>query len=139
MKSIIIPIHSVIDVITNSSTELYVEATEQTVTAAKSVLAAILKATGSTQMVDELFDVSLAYWVRYPVGDNYDREEKEFPDRAAASRFFDKNNIEIDDEYTKKWNVLKITAKKGTDASLKKIAKLLEEFGVSTSAEQCEQ
>ena len=139
MKSIYIPIHSFVDVITNSSTELYVEATEQTVTVAKNILAAVLKATGSTQTVDELFDVTLAYWVRYSIDDNYDRKEKEFDNETKANKFFEKNNIELDDEYTKKWNVLKITPKKGTDVNLKKIAKLLETFGTTTVAEQCEQ
>ena len=55
-----IPIHSFVDLITNSSTEIYVEATESTVSAIKELVNSLLKAGGSTLTCDDLFTISLS-------------------------------------------------------------------------------
>ena len=57
MKNIVIKIHSFVDVITNSSTVIYVQSTESTIKTAKELIEKLLKAAGVTKSVDELFDI----------------------------------------------------------------------------------
>ncbi len=59
MKSLIIPIHSFIDVITNSSSETYIYADKGTIDAIKKIINGILIGAGSTKTCDDLFDVTL--------------------------------------------------------------------------------
>lgn len=54
-----IKIQSVSDVITNSSTEIYVEATEHTLNGIKNIVNSILKAVNSEYTADDLFEFSL--------------------------------------------------------------------------------
>lgn len=54
-----IPVHSFVDLITNSSTEIYVQANEQTVKTLKELIAEILKVGKSPFFVDDLFEISL--------------------------------------------------------------------------------
>jgi hypothetical protein len=57
MKSLFIPIHSFVDVITNSSSEIFISADEGTVKAVKELINNLLKGVGSTQTADDLFDI----------------------------------------------------------------------------------
>jgi len=59
MKPIKIPIHSFVDLITNSSTEIFVQATDKTIKTAKDIVNDLLTFNGSTQTADELFTFSL--------------------------------------------------------------------------------
>ena len=61
MKNIYIPIHSFVDLITNSSSEVFVSDTESTVNALKEAVNAMLKLTKSDKTCDDLFDVKLCY------------------------------------------------------------------------------
>jgi len=61
-KSIDIPVHSVVDLITNSSSEIFVMATDKTVTTIRNLVDALLKLAGSTQSADELFTFELMYY-----------------------------------------------------------------------------
>lgn len=54
-----IKIQSVSDVITNSSTEIYVEATEYTLDGIKNIVNSILKSVNSEYTADDLFEFSL--------------------------------------------------------------------------------
>lgn len=54
-------IQSLNDVITNSSTEIYQEATERTVKTVKEIINVILKISGSDKSCDDLFTVSIDY------------------------------------------------------------------------------
>ena len=58
MKTIKIPIHSLIDLITNSSTEIFVDC-KASVQPAKDLLQELLKLQGSDKNVDEVFEVTL--------------------------------------------------------------------------------
>ena len=55
-----IPVHSMIDLITNSSTEIFVDS-ESSLKPAKELLAELLKMDGSEKTVDEVFTLSLEY------------------------------------------------------------------------------
>ena len=76
-----IPIHSVVDVITNSSSVIYTEATANSVTTMKEIINDILKMAESPKTVDDLFDISnqklpadgLEDWIRY--GDAMDDDD----------------------------------------------------------------
>lgn len=74
-KSIDIPVHSVVDLITNSSSEIFVMATDKTVTTIRNLVDALLKLAGSTQSADELFTFELMY---YDFNDDEYYPESEF-------------------------------------------------------------
>jgi hypothetical protein len=59
MKTLLIPLHSFVDVITNSSSEVYVTSDRATITAVKQMVDAVLKAGGSKKTCDELVNISL--------------------------------------------------------------------------------
>lgn len=54
---VIIPVHSFVDLITNSSSETYVQATDKTVDTLKKLIDSLLKGTGQT--CDDLFEIDL--------------------------------------------------------------------------------
>ena len=58
-----IPIHSFVDLITNSSSEIFVSADANTVKAVKKLIDNILKASGSDKTADDLFEIGLGYEV----------------------------------------------------------------------------
>ncbi len=59
MKYYTIKIHSFVDLITNSSTEIYIQATDKTIETIKKLIDNILEIGGSTLHCDDLFDISL--------------------------------------------------------------------------------
>jgi hypothetical protein len=58
-KSISVPIHSVVDVITNSSTVIYTHARDGADKVAREMIQEILDLGGSTLSVDDLFDIRI--------------------------------------------------------------------------------
>jgi len=61
MKEIRIPIHSTIDVITNSSTEIFVSAASNSVEGIRDILQEIITLGGGDKKVEEIFDITLQY------------------------------------------------------------------------------
>lgn len=59
MKTLNIPVHSFIDVITNSSSEVFITSDRKTVDSIKQIVNAILTAGGSDKKCDDLFGVVL--------------------------------------------------------------------------------
>ena len=59
MHSVNIRVHSVVAPITNSSTEIFVEATENTIENVKKLINALLSLGGSDKKCDDLFDIKL--------------------------------------------------------------------------------
>ena len=55
----IIRLHSFVDIITNSSTEIYIEATDKTIESLKNIINSILKMGNSTLTADDLFTIEL--------------------------------------------------------------------------------
>lgn len=62
-NQITINVHSFVDLITNSSSEIFVEASASTITAIKKMLTNVLAAGGSTKTADDLFTFDLGYEV----------------------------------------------------------------------------
>lgn len=60
MKTLIIPVHSFVDVITNSSSEIFVSASKQTVKAIENIVDHILALGGSSEKSKDLFKIELA-------------------------------------------------------------------------------
>lgn len=58
-KSINISIHSLVDVITNSSTEIYISTHQKSIECLKELIDFILKASCSNKKVDELFEFEI--------------------------------------------------------------------------------
>jgi len=61
MKEIRIPFHSYIDVITNSSTEIFASVSNNAKDIMTEILTSVLKAAGSNKTVDEIFDIEFIY------------------------------------------------------------------------------
>ena len=59
MKKLNVKVHSVVDLITNSSTTIYVTATNSTVTFVKDIINLFLKSANSPYTCDDLFTVTL--------------------------------------------------------------------------------
>jgi hypothetical protein len=59
MKSILIYTHSLLDLVTNSSSETFVTADHGTVSAIKSMINELLKLGGNTKTCDDLFNITL--------------------------------------------------------------------------------
>jgi len=59
MNSVSIKVHSTVAIITNSSTEIFVEATENTIENVKNLINALLSLAGSDKKCDDLFDIKL--------------------------------------------------------------------------------
>jgi hypothetical protein len=58
-KKFVLPVHSIVDLITNSSSEVYVVSDRATVEAVRKMVNAVLKAGGSTKTCDDLVKLSL--------------------------------------------------------------------------------
>lgn len=93
MKKLIIPIQSFIDVVTNSSTEIFVEATTYTKDHIIDMVNEILKAGGSDKTCDDLFDIQL-------IDSNIEVTAKNSESLEAATYLNSLANIfEIDAQY----------------------------------------
>jgi hypothetical protein len=60
MKSVTIPIHSFVDLITNSSSEIFVSANERTVKLIEELINHLLKGAGSTKTSNDLFSIAVS-------------------------------------------------------------------------------
>ena len=100
MKTITLKIHSFIDIITNSSTEIFIQATDKTIKNIKQLINSILTIGGSKMTSDDMFEISLK--AENPYGDEYEEIEED------------------DDDYSDSYDVV-ITAKakiEGKDAEI---------------------
>lgn len=59
METIILKIHSVVDIITNSSSEIFVEATDKTIENVKTLVDSLFALSGSTLKCDDVFLLEL--------------------------------------------------------------------------------
>ena len=125
---IVIPVHSFVDVITNSSSEIFVSATDRTIEVAKNIVNEVLSAGGSLAKCDDLFKVSLLYHVRYYDDDASDTVEKEFSNEADAAKFREENEDKFGGDYDAEWNDLVIEAIDPTNEDAKKAAESLSGF-----------
>jgi hypothetical protein len=78
MTSLTIPIHSFVDLITNSSTEIYIEADKGTIEAVKALVNNLLKVAKSDLTADDLFTITL-------LTKNDDYEFVENPEKVSES------------------------------------------------------
>ena len=80
MTTLRIPLHSFVDLITNSSSEIFISATDSTVTAIRKLVDSLLLAGGSKFTVDEMFEITLE--------DNphYEKEDQDYYERNMGSR-----------------------------------------------------
>jgi len=79
MKSIIIKVHSFIDVITNSSTEIYCNAKDKALDMVREVINKVLKDSWSDKSFDDLYTIWYVAWgsVEWRDMDNFTKEEIE--------------------------------------------------------------
>jgi len=78
LETVKLPLHSLIDVITNSSTEIFVHS-EKSVQPAKDLLQELLKMEGSDKKVDDVFEISieierLEEYFEYYAEDDFEEE-----------------------------------------------------------------
>jgi hypothetical protein len=132
IPTIRIPVHSFVDLITNSSSEIYVSATSGTIEALKSVINTLLKSQGIEKKADELFNIKLVYAVKEYEKTNGDW--KEFDTEDERSKWMKENELEEYDEYTTLVENLVIEPKDKKNKDLRKVADALHNLVYSTNA-----
>lgn len=127
--SIILPIHSFVDLITNSSSEVFMTATEKTVKTVKSLVDNILQAGGSTLKADDLFEFAT-------IAEGYDDESGNEVSLDISTKkgreFWEKN---MNDEYAPKLSV-KVTVKNKENKDAVLAAKVLSSLDSLFSVEE---
>jgi hypothetical protein len=66
MNSLVIPIHSFVDLITNSSSETYIYASDSTIKCVKTLIDNLLKGVGSDKTADDLFTFDIGVEIDNP-------------------------------------------------------------------------
>ena len=84
LKQITLKIHSFIDIITNSSTEIYVQASDSTIKSIKSLVNSLLAIGGSSLKCDDIFIMKLV-----SDRDEYEDEEDEDEDSGYDEDYSD--------------------------------------------------
>jgi len=90
MKKLEIPVHSVVDVITNSSTVIYVQATDSTIKLAKELIDSILKVANSDKTADDLFEFSIEPgegWLDDRIDEYMEEHEIEFEGEYGSDKY----------------------------------------------------
>lgn len=121
---IIIPVHSFVDIITNSSSEIYISATDNTVAAVREVVNLLLKAAGSTKTSTDLFNVRLSYMVR---SEATDYAWKHFATKEERNEWI-VSQAEKNDFVDSEVEALVVTAKDQANADASAAAKRLQEL-----------
>ncbi len=75
MRTITLKVHSFIDIITNSSTEIFIQATDKTIRNIKQLIDTILIIGGSNMKCDDIFDMKLKS--QNPYGEDYEEIEED--------------------------------------------------------------
>jgi hypothetical protein len=88
MKSLTINIHSFVDLITNSSTEIFVQATDQTVKSVKKLIDELLKLGNSQYKCEDLFDISLMADVWDDDIEDFVRKHAEYDSGDYETRYY---------------------------------------------------
>ena len=79
--TLLIPVHSFMDVITNSSSETFVAANDKTVVAAKAIIDLFLEQSGMSEKSDDVFTVEAVYVSRW--ADDIPLEDRPEVDEGA--------------------------------------------------------
>ena len=125
MQTMVIPIHSTVDLITNSSSEIYIQATTKTVAVWKDIINDLLKFSGDCHLTaDDLFefDLVLGVYAEYDddeTGKSVDASEKSV-NSPEGKQYMGYHNDEFDYEIS-----VKITPKVDSDEA-KKICALVQ-------------
>ena len=125
MKSLIIPIHSFVDVITNSSSEIYVSADKNTVSAVKSIINNLLKGVGSDKTSDDLFDICVGVEIDNPTPYKERKPGEPWNIIVPIDSELGKAKVEeYSGDYPKQSDIM-VTPKPGTDENIALAAKTL--------------
>ena len=124
--NIFIPVHSSVNLITNSSSEIFIFASNQTVTVAKDLINQILKLAGSISTADDLFKIKLVYGVK---GESTDYDWKHFDSEDLRQKYIDEQE-EKGDYYSESLGTSLSIVSKGKNPETKLIAEtFLKLFG----------
>lgn len=131
MKSLIIPIHSFVDVITNSSSEIFISADEGTVKAVKELIDTLLKGVGSAKTSDDLFDIVVGIEVENPTPYKERKPNEPWTLLVPVDSEHGKEQLAVNDRlqesgdgYGNDMNII-VTPKPGTDENIATAAKIL--------------
>lgn len=122
--SLYIPIHSFVDLITNSSSELFVSANKETLKAIKDIISNILSLGGSDKKLEDIFDVTLII----EEGTYYDNEKGEDVDFEEIDYFSHEGKKiwkELGDSESQPALQVRVTPKDKSDKVAKKTAEIL--------------
>ncbi len=122
---IYIPIHSIVDLITNSSSELFVTSTNDTPAAATALINDFLKLSGSNKTSTDLFNIKTVYGIK---GEYTDYSWKYFDSTNDLNTWREENDIEEYDEYYATAQFLSVESKNDDDMAARKIAESFAKF-----------
>lgn len=154
----LLTIHSVVDVITNSSTVCYVKAGDTTIKTVKEIINSLLQGFGIVKTADDLFRFDLVYdedtmddYRTNRIENEYEEEINKFgDDYKGASEFIDTICAKFEKAPPEWWNnyesvdygdedisiYLKVTPKPGFE-KFKGIAKAIEKLQDTFNTEAC--
>ena len=135
--SIIIPIHSFVDLITNSSSEIYIYASESTIKAVKGLINNLLSGVGSDKTADDLFTFDIGTEVDNPIP--YKDRKPGDPYSLVVSTTSLEGATALEEwcgDYPKETSLV-VTAKAGTPESIKLAAETLSHLTGLFSMEGC--
>lgn len=135
MKTITFKIHSFVDLITNSSSEVFIAASKSTVDTVKEIVNTLLKQSNSSATCDDLFDIDFVIPKgAYIVNPDYDEDDEDSEeeiclkkDLPSDSPLFKKysDSMSDGDGYIK--TSLRVTAKNDNPETIK-VANLFEKI-----------
>jgi hypothetical protein len=139
INKIVIPVHSVVDLITNSSSELYTSASEKTVKALTEFADQLLAISGSPLRSTDIFDIKLVVTDSPCYGDEGDEFKNQYASTEKEAKTIitteqrrrNKTNGDSSDAWPRISSELHIEPKPGyaDNESVKKITKVLSKLG----------
>lgn len=103
-----IPIHSFVDVITNSSSEIFVVADDNTKVLCKDLINNFLSMTGSDKKADDLFDIKLVCVLRC---EETDHEDMEFQSEQERTNWCNEHDVDEYGDYVVHFSYIRVTSK----------------------------
>jgi hypothetical protein len=129
MKAIKINVHSFIDVITNSSTEIFISTHDKTITLAKELINGLLKVAKSEKTADDLFELHTEeklYLINY---NEYDGDEEEKYIKTGEKYDEEKFTTEDSDGWSESRLIIK--PKDNSNTTIDLVEKIYEMFEIN--------
>lgn len=134
---LVIPIHSFVDLITNSSSEIYIYASDGTIKSVKELINNLLRGVGSDKTADDLFTFDVGVEIDNPTPYKERKPGEGWNITVSANSPEGKASLEEHRGDYPKQTQLIVTAKEGTPDSIKLAANTLANLTGLFDMESC--